>query len=106
MKIAIPLDGRVRTVLHTSFLIARRETDKTYSVTGDALQMSGVSPEQLLILPDSVEIASGQTVTADMEAQALALETFTTMNAEEALSEALGLLLRTAVADGKVTDAE
>ncbi|WP_418231577.1 hypothetical protein [Butyricicoccus sp.] len=106
MKIAIPLDGRVRTVLHTSFLIARRETDKTYSVTGDALQMSGVSPEQLLILPDSVEIASGQTVTADMEAQAQALETFTTMNAEEALSEALGLLLRTAVADGKVTDAE
>ena len=106
MKIAIPLDGRVRTVLHTSFLIARRETDKTYSVTGDALQMSGVSPEQLLILPDSVEIASGQTVMADMEAQAQALETFTTMNAEEALSEALGLLLRTAVADGKVTDAE
>ena len=106
MKIAIPLDGRVRTVLHTSFLIARRETDKTYSVTGDALQMSGVSPEQLLILPDSVESASGQTVTADMEAQAQALETFTTMNAEEALSEALGLLLRTAVADGKVTDAE
>ena len=41
-----------------------------------------------------------------MEAQAQALETFTTMNAEEALSEALGLLLRTAVADGKVTDAE
>ena len=37
---------------------------------------------------------------------ALPLETFVTVSAEDALTETLGLLMRAAVADGKITDAE
>lgn len=106
MKIVIPLEGRVRTILRSSFLSVKRENDTSYSVIGDSLQMSGVRADQILILPDHVEISDGQTITASLKAQTQTLETFITMNAEEALSEALGLVLRSTVADGKVTDAE
>ena len=68
--------------------------------------MSGVTARQILILPDTAEVADGQIVTPELEAQGQPLETFVALNAEDALAEALGLVLRTAVADGKITDEE
>ena len=106
MKIIIPMEGQVRTILHTPFLIARRESETQYSLTGQAMSMTGITAEMILILPDNTEIEEGQTVTNELRMAALPLESFITPSAEDALSETLGLLMRAAVADGKITDAE
>lgn len=104
MQIVIPLEGRVRTVIRSSFVAAKRLTESQYTLTGDNFQMTGVTAEQVLILPDAVEVSEGQTVTDEMKMQALPFEGFIAVSAEEALPNVLGLLLRSAVADGKLTD--
>ena len=106
MQIVIPLEGRVRTVIRSSFVAAKRLTESQYTLSGDNFQMTGVTAEQVLILPDAVEVSEGQTVTDEMKMQALPFEGFIAVSAEEALPNVLGLLLRSAVADGKLTDEE
>ena len=106
LKIIIPMEGQVRTILRSPFLIARRETETQYSLTGQAMSMTGITADMILILLDSTEVTEGQVVTDALRMAALPLESFVTASAEEALSETLGLLMRAAVADGKITDAE
>ena len=106
MQIVIPLEGRVRTVIRSSFVVAKRLTESQYTLSGDNFQMTGVTAEQVLILPDTVGVSEGQTVTDEMKMQALPFEGFIAVSAEDALPNVLGLLLRSAVADGKLTDEE
>lgn len=106
MKIIIPMEGQVRTILHSPFLIARRDSETQYSLTGQALSMTGITADMILILPDNTDIAERQAVTDSLRMAALPLESFIAPSAEDALADTLGLLLRAAVADGKVTDAE
>lgn len=106
MIIIIPMEGQVRTILRSPFLIAHRDTETQYSLTGQAMCMTGITADMIMILPDSTEITEGQAVTNELLAAALPLESFIAPSAEDALADTLGLLLRTAVADGKVTDAE
>ncbi len=106
MNIVIPFEGRVRTIIRSSFVVAKRVTETQYDLSGEQFQMTGVTAQQVLILPDDVGIAEGQALTDDVLMRALPLENFITVSAEEALPNALGLLLRLAVADGKLTDAE
>lgn len=106
MKIIIPMEGQVRTILRSPFLIAHRDSETQYSLTGQAMSMTGITADMVLILPDSVQVEEGQEVTDALRIQALALDTFIAPSAEEALSDTLGLLMRAAVADGKITDEE
>lgn len=106
MQIVIPLEGRVRTVIRSSFVAAKRLAERQYTLSGDNFQMTGVTAEQVLILPDSVGVSEGQAVTDEMKMQALPFEGFIAVSAEETLPAVLGLLLRSAVADGKLTDEE
>ena len=106
MQIVIPLEGRVRTVIRSSFVAAKRLTESQYTLSGDNFQMTGVTAEQVLILPDAVEVSEGQTVTDEMKMQALPFEGFIAVSTEDVLPNVLGLLLRSAVADGKLTDEE
>lgn len=106
MQIVIPLEGRVRTVIHSSFVTAKRLTESQYTLSGDNFQMTGVTVEQVLILSDSVTIRENDAVTDEMKMQALPFEGFIAVSAEDALPNVLGLLLRSAVADGKLTDEE
>lgn len=106
MQIVIPLEGRVRTVISSSFVAAKRLAESQYTLSGDNFQMTGVTAEQVLILPDTVGVSEGQTVTDEMKMQALPFEGFIAVSAEETLPAVLGLLLRSAVADGKLTDEE
>ena len=106
MQIVIPLEGRVRTVIRSSFVAAKRLAKSQYTLSGDNFQMTGVTAEQVLILPDTVGASEGQTVTDEMKMQALPFEGFIAVSAEETLPAVLGLLLRSAVADGKLTDEE
>ena len=106
MQIVIPLEGRVRTVIRSSFVAAKRLAESQYTLSGDNFQMTGVTAEQVLILPDTVGVSEGQTVTDEMKMQALPFEGFIAVGAEETLPAVLGLLLRSAVADGKLTDEE
>ncbi len=94
MNVVIPFEGRVRTIIRSSFVAAKRVTETQYDLSGEQFQMTGVTAQQVLILPDDVLM------------RALPLESFITVSAEEALPNALGLLLRLAIADGKLTDAE
>ena len=100
------MEGQVRTILRSPYLIAHRDSETEYSLTGRAMSMTGITADMILILPDSVDAAEGQAVTDTLRMAALPLESFVTASAEEALSDALGLVLRAAVADGKITDAE
>lgn len=106
MQIVIPLEGRVRTVIRSSFVAAKRLTESEYTLSGDNFQMTGVTAEQVLILPDSVTVHENDAVTDEMKMQVLPFEGFIAVSAEEALPNVLGLLLRSAVADGKLTDEE
>lgn len=106
MKLCIPLEGRVRTIIRSSFVVVKRLTEDRYSLTGDMVQMTGVTAEQVLILPDEVSIEEGEPLTDEVRMRALPLESFITVSAEEALPNALGLLLRQAIADGRLTDEE
>ena len=96
----------MRTVIRSSFVVAKRLTENQYALSGDNFQMTSITADQVLILPDTVEVSEGQTVTAEMRMQALPFEGFISINAEEALPNLLGLLLRSAVADGRFTDEE
>lgn len=106
MNIVIPFEGRVRTIIRSSFVAAKRVTETQYDLSGEQFQMSSVTAKQVLILPDEVSITEGQALTDDVLMRALPLESFVTVSAEEALPNALGLLLRLAIADGRLTDAE
>lgn len=106
MQIVIPLEGRVRTVIRSSFVAAKRLAESQYTLSGDSFQMTDVTAEQVLLLPDSVTVTEGESVTDAMKMQALPFEGFISVSAEEALPNVLGLLLRSAVADGKLTDEE
>ncbi len=75
-------------------------------MSGDNFQMTGVTAEQVLILPDSVTVHENDAVTDEMKMQALPFEGFIAVSAEDTLPNVLGLLLRSAVADGKLTDEE
>lgn len=68
--------------------------------------MSGITANHVLIFPDSVDVQTNQKVSPELLAQAQPLEMFIALNAEDALTEALGLVLRTAIADGRITDEE
>lgn len=85
MKICIPLEGRVRTIIRSSFLAAKRTDATHYSLTGETFQMSGVKAEQVILLPDDVSIAEGEAVTDELLMQALPIESFIVVSAEEAL---------------------
>ena len=106
MQIVIPLEGRVRTVIRSSFVAAKRLTESQYTLSGDNFQMTGVTADQVLILPDSITVHENDAVTDEMKMQALSFEGFIAVSAEEALPNVLGLLLRSAVAGGKLTDEE
>lgn len=106
MIIAIPMEGRVRTVIRSSFVAAKRITETTWDLTGEVFQMSGITAEQVLILPDTVTVTEGQEVDNTLKKAALPIESLVTVTAEEALPNAIGLLLRIAIADGKLTDEE
>ncbi len=106
MNIVIPFEGRAATVIRSSFLAAKRLSENKYNLSGEAFQMSEIAPSQVIILPDDVKITEGETLTDDLLVRALPLDQFISVTTEEALPNALGLLLRLAVADGRVTDEE
>ena len=106
MYIAIPFEGRVRTLIRSSFVLAKRLSETTYNLSGDAFQMTQVTAEQALVFPDEVSLEEGTVLTDELLMQALPLESFISVSADEALPNVLGLLLRTAVADGRISDEE
>ena len=52
MYIAIPFEGRVRTLIRSSFVLAKRLSETTYNLSGDAFQMAQVTAEQALVFPE------------------------------------------------------
>ena len=68
--------------------------------------MTQVTAEQALVFPDEVSLEEGMVLTDELLMQALPLESFVSVSADEALPNVLGLLLRTAVADGRISDEE
>lgn len=106
MYIAIPLGGQIRMVICSSFVIAKRKDATHYDLSGDNFQLTFITNEQAYVFDDSIAITEGMELTHDLIAQALPFERFVSVSAEEALPNAIGLLLRLAVADGRVTDEE
>ncbi|MDO4355978.1 MAG: hypothetical protein Q4E13_05660 [Clostridia bacterium] len=106
VNIAIPLGGQIRMVICSSFVIAKRKDATHFDLSGESFQLTGVTTEQVYVFDDSVVVAEDMEMTHDLIAQSLPLERFISVSAEEALPNAIGLLLKLAVADGRVTDSE
>ncbi len=106
MNIVIPLAGRVRMCIRSSFVVAKRTDAVHYDLAGDAFNLTSVTDEQVYVFGDEIEIAENDELTPELIAKAISLVQFIHVSAEEALPNALGLLLRLAVADGRVSDAE
>ena len=106
MYIAIPFEGRVRNAHPLLFSCGKTDGCHTLQPDGRVIPDVGVTAEQVILLPDSVEVSEGQEVTDELLMQALPVESFITVSADEALPNVLGLLLRQAVADGRISDAE
>ena len=49
MYIAIPFDGRVRTLIRSSFVLAKRLSETAYDLSGDSFRMTQVTAEQALV---------------------------------------------------------
>ena len=105
MKIVLPMEGVARKVLTTPFLQAF-ETSEGYTLKGETLRLDCVEPGRVLILPDDTPIEEEGEITLALEHAALPIASFLTISEEEARSDALGLLLRDAVAREHVTDKE
>lgn len=106
MIVIIPLGGRVRHSIRSSHIETKKTDEKHFDLTGDALNLTGITADQVFILPDSATVEMDQELTEELIAQALPLEQFITVSAEESMIELLGLLLRSAVSDGRITDKE
>jgi hypothetical protein len=106
MNIVIPLAGRVRMCIRSSFVAAQRTDAVHFDLTGDTFNLMQVTDDQVYVFPDEVEVTEGQEVTDEMISHSLPLVQFVRVSAEEAVPAALGLLLRLAIADGRLTDAE
>ena len=106
MKIVLPADGRAMMIVRSSFLIASKRGADSFAIKGDSFQMTDISAEKILLLPDDVSLSEGETIMPEIAAQALPIEAFLAATAEETLADVLGLVLRAAVADGKITDEE
>jgi len=106
MNIVIPMAGRVRMCIRSSYVAAQRTDAIHYNLTGESFNLMEVTSDQVYVFPDELEVAEGAELTEELIRQALPLEQFIRVTAEEAMPNALGLLLRLAVADGRITDAE
>lgn len=106
MKVVIPLAGLVRMCIRSSYVAAQRTDVTHFDLTGDSFNLMQVTADQVFVFPDEVEIAEGQEMTPELIAYSLPLTQFVRVSAEEAVPAALGLLLRLAIADGRLTDAE
>lgn len=106
MNIVIPLAGRVRMSIRSSFVVAKRTDAVHYDLSGDAFNLVSVTSDQVYVFGDEVELSENDLLTPELIAKALPLEQFIRVSAEEAVPNALGLLLRMAVADGRISDAE
>ena len=106
MNIVIPMAGRVRMCIRSSYVVAQRTDAVHYNLTGESFNLMEVTSDQVYVFPDELEVVEGTELTEELIRQALPLEQFIRVTAEEAMPNALGLLLRLAVADGRITDAE
>ena len=66
MFIVIPFEGRVRTLIRSSFVLAKRLSETTYNLSGDAFQMTQVTAEQALVFPDEVSLEEGAEFTDEL----------------------------------------
>ncbi len=106
MKIAILLDGVVNKILTTPFLRASLNEDSTYTLEGEALKIEGVTTEQILIIYDHTDLNEADIVDDDLRLASIPIESFITVTPQRAAADALGLLMRDAVAAGNITDEE
>lgn len=104
MNIVIPFEGCALAFAPLTFWRSVWRSTSTRS-PGDTFQMTASPWSKLGILPDSVKITEGQELTDDILRRQMSIEQFISVTAEEALPNVLGLLLRIAVADGRLTDA-
>ena len=83
MYIAIPFDGRVRTLIRSSFVLAKRLSETAYDLSGDSFRMTQVTAEQALVFPDGTELEEGAVLTDELLMQALPLESLVSVSADE-----------------------
>ena len=106
MKIVVPLEGRVRSVNASTALSVYENEDGSFNLIGDNFSMTDVPQESVLVLPDEADVDEGDEVSDTLAEQALPLADCLVSSTEEASADALGVLLRIAIADGKLTSDE
>ncbi len=106
MQIIIAMDGRVMTVIRSSFIVSHRESAQGYSLAGDNFQMTQINPDRVLIVPDDTAVEEGAEITPTLIGSSLPIESFLAVSAEDAAADALGLVMRAVIASGAISDEE
>lgn len=100
------LDNKAAHIQASPFVYTQEKENGLYSLEAHLLTLEAVDPATVVILPDEVEIVEGDEITEELLLMALPFSSFERATREQAAADALGLLLRTSVAEGAVSDEE
>ena len=98
--------GRAAHIQASPFVHTQPRGNGLYSLEALFLEMDDVDPVNVLILPDGADIEQGTEITEDVRTLALPMDSFLRATKEQAAADALGLVMRAAVAQGTISDEE
>lgn len=106
MKVISIREGLVAGVDWSPFLHVQRREDGLYDYDGETFGASLVDPQLVMVLPDAVEVAVGDSVSPEWAQVATPLDWLIRATPAQAAADALGLVMRQVVAEGTISDGE
>ena len=92
------------SVQRTTSLRTQKNGDETYNVEGDNFGFQSIHASDVLVLPEELTVEAGQEIDPEWHDVALPLDRFLSLTPQMALADTLGMLLRTSVVEGSITD--
>ncbi len=106
MLIVLVMDNKAMHVQASPFVHTQPKENGLYSLEALFMKVDAANPDTVLILPDDTKITIGDEITDDLRELSRPFSAFERATREQAQADALGLLLRTSIAEGTVTDEE
>lgn len=106
MIVVLLADEKAMHVQASPFVYTQSKENGLFSLEALFLNIDAANEDTVLILPDDVEIAEGDEITDRLRELSRPFSDFKRATKEQAQADALGLLLRTSVADGNISDDE
>lgn len=106
MQLISIVDGAAWSVHPTQALRVQQNPDGTFDYEGDGVGARYANAADLMVLPDDVDVEIGSEIDPVWRAVEIPLTRLLAPSPEGALADALGLVMRSAVADGSISNDE